>query len=235
MLVLVAACGRFGFETPGSPGGDDAIDDALVDGSGPDDGGPRPDAAGPQVNQTTCTPPGTACAFPGGLPCSCWGTRSFTNAGIGESNGRLTISPNANTAGAQGSCLRSAVPFEAPGVIAEISAVVRGAQGLTAVQLGATPNVYTLSVRDGVLVMEDGDGTVASVGYDAVAMRWWRIRPVGAQVIYETAADGKTWTTRGTSNRPASASYEVRVIGGTIGPQSDPGTAQIEGINVCPP
>ena len=231
VLVVIAACGRVGFETPGSPGGDDAIDDALVDGSG----GPPVDGDTTQVTQTTCTPPTPSCAFPGGLPCTCWGTRTTLNASMGESNGRLTITPNANTVGAQGYCLRTTVPFAAPGVLVEISSVVQGAQGLTALQLGASPDVYTMSVRGTLLLVEDGDGTVASLTHDGSTMRWWRIRPVGAQVLYETAPDGKAWTTRGTSNRPSSASYDVRVIGGTIGAQATPGSAVVEGINVCPP
>lgn len=237
ILVAVCACGRIGFD-PFSGGVDPTGDGGGTDGQGPPDPDGSIDSsvdASTIISQTTCTPPGNACSFPGGLPCSCWGTPMMVNAGLSESAGTLTVTPNADTIGAQGSCLRSATPFPAAGAIVEISSVVSGAQGLTAIQIGGSPDVYQLAVYNGNLIAEDGSGTLITTPYAAVPMRWWRIRPSGGGVIFETSPDGRTWTTLTTSARAPSTSYAVRLIGGTIGGQAAPGSAKFESVNDCPP
>jgi hypothetical protein len=231
ILVALGGCGRFGFDPTGGSMGDDA---ARGDGAiGGGDGGT--DAMTDAPITTGCIAPGTGCAFPGGLPCSCFGTAGFVNASLSESGGNLRITPNANTVGAQGSCLRNDTPFGAGGAILEVSQVVAGAEGLTAMQVGGGSNVFEISVRNGTLIAEDGAGVVSMVQYNPTLMRWWRMRPLNSGVVYEHSPNGVTWAAWGMSTRAPSTAYPFRIIGGTLLGQAAPGFAQIESVNLCGP
>lgn len=227
-LLCLAACGRVGFDaTPtGTSGDGGAIDDAGV----PGDDGALPPVDAPSG---ACVQPAANCSFDGVGPCSCWGTPSAINAGMSETGGALSITPNANTAGAQGSCTRNNVAFGPEGVFVEISQVVSGAQGLTALQVGSSPDVFEIDIQNGQVTVTDGSN-MSTTTYNATSMRWLRIRPMSSSTVFERSADGMTWTTFYTSGRVASAMYNVRIIGGTIGGQAAPGAARFEGINVCP-
>lgn len=238
LLLVLSACGRLGFDPTTALSGDDALDDAGTgDGTGDGDGGVDAEIdAAIDAPAGACVQPGSGCTFPGGLPCSCWGTPSTVNAGMNEAGGSLKITPNANTVGAQGSCVRASTTFSAAGAIIEISQVVAGAQGLTAIQLGGGGDVHQLAVQGGQLIAQDATGTINMAAYNPVSMRWWRIRPVAvANTLYETSADGVTFTPFVTSTKVGSSSYTVRIIGGTIGGVAAPGFAQIESINLCGP
>ena len=229
LLVVLGACGRIGFDPGGLATGDD--------GAGGGDGGP-PGGDGSLVDGPggSCIAPGNGCAFPGGLPCSCFGTPSMINAGMAENAANhLRITPNANTLGAQGSCVRTATPFGPGGAIVEIAQVVSGAEGLTAIQVGGGADVFTLSQRGGQLIAEDGGGTVNAIPYFAFLMRWWRMRPNGLGVVFEYATNGMTWTTFAQSTRTPSTTYTVRLIGGTLAAIAAPGFAQFNRVNLCGP
>lgn len=231
VLGVLASCGRLSFDA--TTGG------ALGDGGGTGDGGGSGTGDGGGSGSTdgsttgACVQPAAFCAFEGVGPCSCWGTPSTINAGMSESGGTLTITPNANTIGAQGACVRNNVAFGPEGIFVEISEVVSGAQGLTALQIGSSPDVFEIDIQNGSINTTDGSNT-GGTSYDPVAMRWLRVRPIATGTTFERSADGMTWTGFYTSGRVASAMYNVRIIGGTIGAQAAPGAARFEGINVCP-
>jgi hypothetical protein len=236
LLVALGACGRLGFEARVGGGDDVPRDSGGTDGIGGTDGGvdAATDAALIDAVVTLCFDPGNGCTFPGAVPCSCFGTSMIVSAVMAEGGGALRITPNANTLGAQGSCIRNATPFGMGGAIIEISQVVTGAQGLTAIQLGGGSDVHQLAVQGGQLIAQDGTGTIATMAYNGAAMRWWRIRPTGATTLYEYSSSGVTWTPLVTSTLPGSATYDVRIIAGTLGAINAPGFAQIESVNLCP-
>ena len=70
--------------------------------------------------------------------------------------------------------------------------------------------------------------------YDPVAMRWWRMRPVGGFVAFETAPDGLAWTLVSTSTDPVPTNGLAQVTTFMRTPSADPGVACFEGIDVCP-
>jgi hypothetical protein len=222
LLFLLAACGRVGFAPPGAGAGDGPLTPADAAGV---DGAPV----------TGCVTPSVSCAFPGGPPCTCWGVSSVGNAVMSEAGGSLQLTPNADTASAFAQCVRTGVPFGAAGAFLEVSRIIAGASSLTGILVGSNTDRFAIFARDTELFVEDGAGRLATVSYDPVAMRWWRIRPLSGNVIFETAPDGKVWTQFATSTRPSSAAYDVMLYGATPLGTPTPGFAQIEGINVCPP
>ena len=230
-LLALASCGRIGFnalgdDTPGNGNGDG--------GSSTDDGTM---SGGPDANlNNTCVAPGGGCSFDQlGNLCSCWGTPTASNSSISFSNGTLTMNPNANAAGAQSMCNKAAVPFTAAGAFIEVSAVLSVTDAITALQIGTSPDVFEMAVINGQLRTTDGSNQGTST-YNPVAMRWWRIRPLGADgTAFDISADGKSWTTPAVSGRVASGTYDVKIIAGTPTASPAPGAARFEGINVCPP
>jgi hypothetical protein len=180
-----------------------------------------------------CVDPGGGSTFPGGLPCSNWqGTPVFTNAGLSESAGTLSITPNPNTAGAQGLCSKMNVPFGAGGAIVEVSEVLSGAS-ITAIQLGGGATALSMVVQNGLLLAQDGTGTRGMVQYSPTTTRFWRIRPANP-IVFEYG-DGTIWKPLGTSAQPPQATYNTQLIAGEITAVPAPGTARFESVNLCPP
>lgn len=229
IVLALAGCGRLSFDATGSgDGGANGGDGGSSDGGGSGTGDATVDGT-----SGACVQPAAFCAFEGVGPCSCWGTPSVINAGMSETGGALSITPNANTIGAQGSCTRNNVAFGPEGIFIELSQVVSGAQGLTALQIGSSPDVFEIDIQNGTISTTDGSNN-GGTSYDPVAMRWLRVRPIATGTTFERSADGRTWTAFYTTGRAASAMYNVRIIGGTIGAEAAPGAARFEGINVCP-
>ncbi|MBA3454447.1 MAG: hypothetical protein H0T42_15255 [Deltaproteobacteria bacterium] len=187
------------------------------------------------VSGTGCTPAAPVTTFPGGVACADWmGTLTIDRATVTESGGALSISPSAGAAGAFGQCGR-AIVFDAPGVFVEISDVVDGVSTFTSVGLSAFgPIVYSMSVRNDILVFQHTLGTITTIPYDPVAMRWWRMRPITGGVLYETAPEASAWTVRATSSVPSSEMTDVQLFGGVGAAEPAPGTARFETVNVCP-
>ena len=227
LLLLLCSCGRVAFDPLQGP---PALDDSGAEGITGDG------TLGTEMTvSANCTAPSdSGSTFPGGLPCANWqGNASFSNAGLSETGGQLQITPNANTAGAQGSCLKNAVPYGTGGAIIEVSAVLNGT-AITSIQLGLGGTALSIVQQSGNLLAQDASGDRGSVAYSAAAMRFWRIRPTGNGSIFEYG-DGMTWSMLGTSAQPPQATYDIRVIAGEIGGIPNPGTARFESVNLCPP
>lgn len=178
-----------------------------------------------------CVDPGNGTTFPNGQPCNNWGSMFNSNAQVQNAGGRLTVTPAANMV-TFGGCVHAAVPFDAPGVFVELERVVDGASARTRLELAGTG--VTLGVEGGMLVARAADVVIASAPFSVVSMRWWRMRPAGAGVRYETSSDGMTWTLFASSATGAPAMAPIRVVGETTAGEPAPGTARFAGVNLCP-
>lgn len=203
---------------------------ALGDGGTNSDGG-----TGGDGSSGTCVDPGNGTSFDGTMPCQNWGTPQVASAVLTQMNSTLVIAPNLSTNGATGSCLRNNVPLGSTGAMVEVLQVVPSPSGNTAMRLGVGSMTLMIAVRGGQIVAENGSGVVAMRAYSASAMRWWRIRPVGAMVVYETAPDGLTWTNFASTTQAVSNSYSFNVFGQTQLVEATPGTAIFGSANLCPP
>jgi hypothetical protein len=78
---------------------------------------------------------------------------------------------------------------------------------------------------------------VGSVLYDATQHAWWRIRESGGSVFWETAPDGKSWTTLVMTAVPAFGLdvLDVSLVGGTWEAEASPGKAVYSSLNLPPP
>jgi len=76
-----------------------------------------------------------------------------------------------------------------------------------------------------------GDSTSPTIPFDA-GIAWWRLRPSGNNVVYETSADGETWTIQRTAAGAAPATVAASI--NEIVDDPAPGTAIIDGIDICP-
>jgi hypothetical protein len=93
------------------------------------------------------------------------------------------------------------------------------------------------------LVSGQSDGGTASVSltgaYDATKDLWWRLREAGGAVYFDTAPDGVTWTTRGTTPDPFPLDDVNIFLGaGAYKAVANPGQASFQCYNVpaatCP-
>ncbi|HMY18030.1 MAG TPA: hypothetical protein PKA58_17020, partial [Polyangium sp.] len=80
------------------------------------------------------------------------------------------------------------------------------------------------------------DKELGSIAYSPDQHRWWRIRHAANSVFWETAPDGKTWTTRlEVSPPPVPVNHlDVEIEGGTWIPQVAPGEARADNLNLPP-
>lgn len=212
-FAFLLGCGHIGF-------------DPIDAGAGSTDGG----------DGGTGFCPHTYCTFEGITPCSCWGTPVTSFATIDEVGGSLQITPAANQVGAQGACVRENVPFGGNGVIVEVSQIVTGSAGFTAVRLGEGLDSFQISVEGGLIVMRLAS-TLGSTVYDPAEMRFWRVRPLGTtSVEVQTSPDGENWLDHISVGRSPMSAYTIQLIAGTPdGSEAAPGSAVFESISVCPP
>ena len=207
-------------------GGGDDVDAAAIDA--------RTDAAidaSIDAPSLPCDDPGNGSTFPNGGPCEGWGTPFSTGVTVQNMGGRLVLTATANLAGISGGCSHPAVPFAAPGVLAEVDRVLVGTTSRTRLELEGTG--LWIGVVGGMIEARAGALTLASVPYNETTMRWWRLRPVAGAVWYETAPDGHAWTRLAMSS-PAPASAPLRLVAETNAAEPTPGFARFDSINVCP-
>jgi hypothetical protein len=240
VVVAIASCGRIAFDPIG--GGDDSPgfgdggatgDGASGDGASSTSGdGARADAD----PSTSCIDPGNGTTFSGLFPCTAWpGASQVTNnAGLQQSNGYLQVSPNASSPTARGGCFNQNLSFGPGGAQVEVSAVVGSPSGVTAFDLTSVSGAdFAMRVSGGMLRAFTDAAQNAAVVYNASTMRWWRIRPLGAGVVFEVSSDAMAWATIGTSTAAPSASVTIDISGAATS-EPNPGFARFEGVNVCP-
>ena len=64
--------------------------------------------------------------------------------------------------------------------------------------------------------------------------RWWRIRPSGDLLLFETSADGVMWDDFASLGGVPSGTATLRVVARTPSAEAAPGTARFESVNTCP-
>jgi hypothetical protein len=89
----------------------------------------------------------------------------------------------------------TAVSVEVPQV-----ASANNAYSFFRLQNGVNDGVEFLAINGQLELRFEQSGslqTLTSLGYDAAAHRWWRIREAGGMVVWETSPDGSAWTLAG--------------------------------------
>jgi hypothetical protein len=226
-LIVAAACGRIGFEPLRPSGDDDNGDDASSSGDASSGSG-------------SCADPGVGDSFDSATVCD-WGSAAGSNTALMQTGGALLMTPTPDIVDASGTCARSGVPFTAAGLFVEVSGIVTNFTSLQFVD-GSDGDWGIEAVGSGLglptgptLEIFQASGEIGSgVAYDPVAMRWWRMRPVGGFVAFETAPDGLHWTLVTTSTDPAPTLGLAQVGTFMRTPSADPGVARFEGVDVCP-
>jgi hypothetical protein len=213
-LLAIAACGRFGFDPAGGLTGDD-------------DGG-----SGSNDVLAGCLSPGYGDDFVEITPCQQFGTPMFTNGSLNVSNGQLTITPNPNTQTSIG-CVRASATFTRPGAFAEISQILPS-PGETTLVVATSSDTAGFLAFNGLLAYDDTSGVTASVPYNPTAHRWWRLRPVSTGTIAEVSPNGMVWTTFAQSGLMLGSATTIEMSVQTDDTDATPGTAVIQGIDVCP-
>jgi hypothetical protein len=220
-LLTCAACGRVGFDPFGDGGG-----------SGDDDGSGSGSGSGSDL-PNSCVSPGYGDSFDEAFPCNAFGMPIVTNGGLATSNGTLTITPNAN-ANAMAGCARPSSAFGAAGAFVEVSqAAPSPSQTVLVVQVGA--KTAGITVQPPFIVYLDPNANTVMTSYDPTAMRWWRLRPVGGAMYAEASPDGLTWTRFASSSGGFTGTGTVAIYVQSDSTNPAPGTAKVEGIDVCPP
>lgn len=199
-----------------APGDDGGASDGCVDGDLPED-------------------------FEGGPTCEPWGSTSSTGSTTIVEDGALTVTPGVDMMTTFGGCFTHGAVDFSRGVFAEVSGVVSSdaPEAYTILNLfnadEGTPFALSLTAHAGVITAYIDDVSRHEEPYDAVTMRWWRVRPAGGDILFETAADGILWAVLAAIPSPPMAEARINVGAGTNGPEAAPGTARFEGVNVCPP
>ena len=217
-MFTLAACGRIGFDAhagDGSQPGDDASGDVIA---------------------MSCLAAGGGDDFSDGVPCMPWGRISAgTGTTVTEANGELIITPKPNTATQFGVCESSSMlPFTNAGVFVEVATTLPFGQTYFTVFDGYTLHRMYVNVDTIVVETECPYYVGAMVPFDPVAMRWWRIRPGGAGVLYETSPDASHWTKLATIAISILPRVTVDVQATQFQLLANPGSARFAGVNICP-
>jgi hypothetical protein len=64
--------------------------------------------------------------------------------------------------------------------------------------------------------------------------RWWRIRPLADNLVFETSANGFTWDQFGSMGGVPTGLAQLRVVATTPMAEPAPGSARFESVNMCP-
>ncbi len=225
MLVL-CSCGRVGFaplDDGGHPLGSDTTGDA---GSGMGSG------SGTDPLATGCQSPGYGDDFVETIPCQKFGTADSTNGMLSTAGGVLTLTPNANVDTSL-DCLRDTTTWGPAGAFIEVIQALPGAGQTSMLVIQASDSAaYGFDAENGTLFYTDSSGT-KMFPYDAVAQRWWRLRPRGGDVLGEVSPDGMTWTTLAITHATADTNVAI-IASASVHPVANPGSAVFGGIDVCP-
>ena len=70
--------------------------------------------------------------------------------------------------------------------------------------------------------------------YDAIAMRWWRLRPVSTGIVGEYSPDGHVWTLLGSLTGTTPTGIRIDIGAGTDLQEASPGTGAFRHLDICP-
>jgi hypothetical protein len=216
----------------------DRIGNAPGDGAIDGDGGDNPLDAGIDALRL-CGNPVIDDQFANGMPCDGW-AQSFEQMGgctITENANGLVMQPAAQT-GSNCRCSTGASrPFSADGVIVEVDMVLGGNDDdFTLLSLGAPLDV-SIGVTNGMLLFENNVGSMvyASLAYDPVRMRWWRLRQSASNVVAQYSSNGTSWVMLGLPQfKPATAAPVYLYAGLNPGNATVQGGAIYKRLVVCP-
>jgi hypothetical protein len=220
-VIAVGACGRIGF---------DAIGDGRI-GNGDGNGSSMMTGSDAGYSGSGCLSPGSGDDFEEIIPCKAWGEPVVDNAGMNVSNGELTITPDASTQSA-GGCLDSSLAFGEAGFFVHILQFPNpGELQLVITDTSTSTNWIIQSTNNLLFTFTKSGGGDTTAAFDASQV-WWRLRPSGASVVYETSPDGESWTVQHTEAGAAPATVGASIEDVVDDPA--PGVAILGGIDICP-
>jgi hypothetical protein len=172
--------------------------------------------------------------------CQPWGG-AFGTADVEVRDGALTITPT-TIPGSFGGCdsdVEHPTAFGSGGVFVEAVAVTPTGHNRAGLSLdGGQVRIVLLAFQGRLRLSDFATVEVASLPYDPVTMRWWRLRPdrLAEITIAEYAADGYHWNRLGeVDGRPDSVIVELAaglepdaVIDGS------PVVTRFDHLDVCP-
>jgi len=157
---------------------------------------------------------------------------------IGEKSGELVGTP---PAGVESYCAHetsSAYRLTGSSITVEVKQMVSG-EAIAALNAQTMSSArLSLRVAEGQLRFRSQvNGTVTDVGpaisWDPVACRWWRLREAGGACFWETAPDGKSWTTRASAACPIDTSrVAIGLWAGAEAPETAPGEVHFDKLNL---
>lgn len=207
LVLLVASGCSFSAPIGGATPTDDAGGDAL-----PADARPRPPEG----------PCGKAGAieddFADGAIAPTWIVAN--RADTAEGGGTLAVTPSA--AAFSGYLASPYVDLRDAAAEVEVRTMVTAGTGAVAMFMFTHRDGgrFGISVADGMMTMGAG-GDTATIPYDPVAHRHWRVAGVGDEVVFSTSPDGLDWTAHHTANAPPFV--DGLAIGlGAVNPQAAP-------------
>jgi hypothetical protein len=185
------------------------------------------------------SPPERACTdfavhdeFTAEPACGSWGTIAKRDAELVVAGGQLSITTS--VPGGYGTCtaiLPALVPES--GIFIEVSAMMQGDAWFG---LKNGTESLLLFARDGELRLSTTSQTYGRKPWDAVLMRWWRLRPDVAadRFVAEYSRDGVVWELLA-AGLPWALDQSVQLtLGAGIADQTTPQTTTFEGVNACP-
>ncbi|HUS69121.1 MAG TPA: hypothetical protein VMZ28_31510 [Kofleriaceae bacterium] len=198
-------------------------------------------AAGDDGGAGACVDGDMPETFAGGPPCEPWGSATADGATTTEEDGALVVAPAPDMAITFGGCVTHEGVDFAAGVFTEVSQVLPAdapsaytSFNLYSTVVGTSPFALSMTVHAGTLTAYLDDVNRQDVTYDPQLMRWWRVRPAGDDILFETAPDGLEWSLLVAVPSPPFDLPVVNVGAGTSDAEASPGSARFEGVNVCP-
>ncbi len=169
-----------------------------------------------------------------------WTDASFNGAVLSLSGGKLICTPKVSTSntGAEADSVSSYDLTGGLAVVTVLQTVILG--GATYFYLFADANNKVFFQCDGtpqtlkaIKVVATVQTTVASVTYDSVAMKYWRIRESVGVTYWEYSADGLSWVELTHANNPITVTaVKVGLEGYDFTSESGQGAAWFSNFNI---
>jgi hypothetical protein len=193
-----------------------------------------------ETDTAPCAPINPVDAFdPAPSPCGTWGMATQVGMTIARVNGALEITPptTAPAASEFGGCTVSPTDFVGD-IVVEVSSALSG-QGYTNSIFYIAAGYIGIGVdaTDGMIfALVDPNLQMGKRPFDPVAMRFWRLHPIGTTAATaEVSPDARTWTVLGMRtllDQPATVGMWTFGAGRNV--DGATGIARFESLNQCP-